>query len=908
MLRLGLDLGTNSIGWVLYQLGDDGEPEGLVDGGVLVHPDGRNPRDRASNAAERRGKRGPRRNRDRMLRRRRRVARLLRGLGLLPEGDEERRASRNLDPLRLRAEALDWPLAPHELGRALLAFADRRGFKSNRQADGGEDGAIRRETGELRRRIEQSGARTLGEFLWRRRRRGEPVRARPTGDKNSPYAGLYPERAMVERELDAIREAQAPYHRNVAPDDWDQIIDALLFQRPLRPVERGTCTLMPDEPRAYRAEPLFQRFRIWQEVLNLEVATPGDAFRPLEAKEREQVVDKLLGSPQRSFDQIVADADLPDGTRVNLRTTAREKLDGDLTARVLRARKCFGRRGWERLSLDEQQALVGRLIKDEDHDALVDWLRDEHELDEDAAEAVASARLPQGTGNLSTAAIQRLLPHMQAGMRYHEAVEAAGLGHHSDMRGSGDRDRLPYYGEALQRAVAGGGKTDGNDVERWGRVANPTVHIALGQVRRLFNAITETHGKPAEIVVELARELKQNERERIDYQQRQNKNRERNERLRELAAAAGHPDPSPQDMRKLRLWDEQGEPNARVCPFTGTPLSIGRVLSGETEVEHLLPYSRSLDNSMNNTVVAMQAANREKGNRTPFEAWGHDRERYDDILARARLLPPGKQWRFEEGAMERWESSRDFLDRQLQENAYLARLIREYLEVAVAPNRIWVTPGRMTAMLRRGWGLNSILSGAGNDRKNRDDHRHHLVDAAVIGMTSRSLLNRVARASGRGDDPDASVIGTVEPPWEGFRQDVASLVERCTVRHRPDHFTPKPGGTTGSLHNDTAYGIVRDADGEMQCDERGNVLLVETKPLDALDARKLETIRDPGLRERLRALWERVDADEAGESASAQWQHFVKRARKEHGVRRVRVLVRLGEDSLAFIRDKSDRV
>ena len=201
MLRLGLDMGTNSIGWALYRLdaGERPDPEALIDGGVLIHPDGRNPRDRSSNARTRREKRGPRRNHDRMLRRRRRVASLLRRHGLLPDGEAARRASRNLDPLQLRAEALDRALAPHEIGRALLSFADRRGFKSNRRTDGGEDGAIRKDTGELRRRMAQSGARTLGEFLWRRHRRGKTVRARP--DTDGGYGGLYPDRAMIKHEL-----------------------------------------------------------------------------------------------------------------------------------------------------------------------------------------------------------------------------------------------------------------------------------------------------------------------------------------------------------------------------------------------------------------------------------------------------------------------------------------------------------------------------------------------------------------------------------------------------------------------------------------------------------------------------------------------------------------------------------
>ena len=917
MLRLGLDLGTNSIGWALYRLDDSEPPEPveLVAGGVLIHPDGRSPQSRASNAAERRSKRGPRRNRDRMLRRRRRVARLLRGRGLLPEGEEVRAALRNLDPLRLRAEALDRPLTPHELGRVLLSFADRRGFKSNRKTDGGEDGAIRKDADEIGRRMAQSGARTLGEYLWRRRRRGETIRARPDAARTrrgeSLYDALYPDRAMVKHELDVIRDAQGQHHPAIAPGDWDEVIDTLLYQRPLRPVERGRCTLLPEEPRAYKAHPLFQHFRIREDVMNIEVAPPGEQGRPLTDEEREWLVARLLGIKERTFDQVVAELGLPEGTRVNLRSPARDKIDGDQTAAKLRARKRFGK-DWSKLSLERQQEVVERLLEDEDADGLKDWLGAEFGLDDKAAASVASTPLPLGTGRLSTAAITRILPSMCRGLRYHDAVQEAGLGHHSDLRGDGGVDRLPYYGEALERHVTGGRPDGCSDVERYGRVANPTVHIALGQVKRLFNAIADRHGKPAEVVVELARELKQNERQRLDYQRGQRENRERNERLREVAAQDGHENPSPLDMRKLRLWDEQGPPNGRVCPFTGEPLSVERVLSDATEIEHILPYSRSLDNGMNNTVIAMRAANREKRDRTPFEAWGRDRERYDAILARARLLPPGKQWRFDEDAMERLERDRDFLDRQLNENSYLSRLVREYLEAAVAPNRIWVTPGRMTAMLRRGWGLNSILSGPGNDWKNRDDHRHHLIDAAVIGLTSRSLLNRVARASGRGGDPDASIIRAAEPPWEGFRADVARLVERCIVRHRPDHFTAtrdkrsrrRDGKdvTSGGLHNETSYGVV---DGP---DDKGQMTLVETKPLDALDAKKLEDIRDLSLRDRLRALWERVEAERANESAQVQWQHFADRARREQRVRRVRVLVRLGEDSLAFIRDGNGRV
>ncbi len=891
MLRLGLDLGTNSIGWVLYRL-HNGEPVELVDGGVLIHSDGRNPKNRASNAADRRSKRGPRRNRDRMLRRQRHVARLLHELDLLPKDEKTVAALRNRDPLQLRAEALDRQLSPHELGRVLLSFADRRGFKSNRKADGGEEGKIRQEVGELRGRIQQSNARTLGEYLWKRHRQGKTIRAR-LGN------GLYPDRAMIADELEVISKAQTPHHPKVKPENWDAVINALLFQRPLRPVERGNCTLIPEEKRAYKAHPIFQRFRIWQEVLNIEVATPGDGFRPLSIKERERVVAKLLSSKERKFEQIVVDAGLPEGTQVNLRSEAHEKLDGDLTANKLGHKKCFGKK-WHQFSLEQQQEVVERLLEIEDSLELENWLQDKFDLSEESVEAIATARLTQGrltqgTGNLSIAAIERLLPHLQNGLPYHEAVSAAGLGHHSDLRGDGSMDRLPYYGAVLERHVLGG-KSDGrSEQERYGRIANPTVHIALGQVRRLFNAIAEQYGKPDEVVIELARELKQSDKQRSDYERKQAENRKRNDHLRSLAADAGNSDPSAHDMRKLRLWDEQGPINSRVCPFTGQTLSIEMVLSNATDIEHLLPYSRSLDNSMNNKVVAMQAANREKGNRTPFEAWGHDHNRYNAILSRVRLLPKAKQRRFEEDAMENWETDNRFLDRQLNENSYLSRVTRQYLEAVVAPNCIWVTPGKMTAMLRHRFGLNGILSAQGDNKKNRDDHRHHMVDAAVIGLTSRSQLQRVARATGRGDDGE-TVLEELKPPWADFRSDLEALVERCIVRHRPDHFQPVRGNTTGSLHNETAYGII---DGP---DEKGQMTLVETKPLNSLTPEKLDDIRDRALRDRLKALWVQVEGE------GGTWNTFAEYAKKELNVKRVRVKLRLSQDSLAFIHDASGRI
>ena len=129
-------------------------------------------------------------------------------------------------------------------------------------------------------------------------------------------------------------------------------------------------------------------------------------------------------------------------------------------------------------------------------------------------------------------------------------------------------------------------------------------------------------------------------------------------------------------------------------------------------------------------------------------------------------LKRNKSWRFAPDAMEKFKSeNRDFLDRQLNETRHLARVAKTYLSVSP---QVWVVTGSLTAMLRGKWGLNSILEGG--NRKNRDDHRHHAIDAFTIGCISRGLLNAVSRNAGRAEEADAErILGDIPEPFENFR-------------------------------------------------------------------------------------------------------------------------------------------
>ena len=251
--RLGLDLGTNSIGWAALRLDENDAPCGILDMGVRVFPDGRNPQDKQSLAVQRRVPRGQRRRRDRYLQRRADLLDALVACGLMPPDENARKVVEQLDPYKLRTRALDRPLRPFELGRALFHLNQRRGFKSNRKADedSDESGAVKDAAEKLSKQMTASRTRTLVDFLYSQRRAGKAIRFRNLSATGNARYEFYPTREMLADEFDLIRAVQAP-HQTLRDDQWDSLRDITLYQRPLKPVDPGWCLLEAGERRPGR--------------------------------------------------------------------------------------------------------------------------------------------------------------------------------------------------------------------------------------------------------------------------------------------------------------------------------------------------------------------------------------------------------------------------------------------------------------------------------------------------------------------------------------------------------------------------------------------------------------------------------------------------------------------------------
>ena len=861
--RLGLDLGTNSIGWCLLDLDGEGNPTAILKTGVRIFSDGRDKQSKISLKATRRAARSARRRRDRFIQRQNHLINALVKFGFMPKDAAERQSLAFKDPYPIRKQALDAETDPFDMGRAFFHLNQRRGFKSNRKSADNEAGVVKESIAKLEKMLAETGARTIGEFLADRLEKGETVRIRNLGREAKKLYEFYPNRAMLEKEFDTLWEKQQGFHPDIYTHQaYKTIKDAIFFQRPLRPQEVGRCPFFPDKKRIAKALPSFQRFRIYHELSNLAwIDRYGHAHRINESRSlRDSLFNELEHKTELKFDKMrkilkkqgIVDYDVD----FNLESTRQDRLLGNKTSYAMRHTKRMGA-DWDELSEDKQDELVLLLLdaKKEDEEVAQILNKTYGIRDDSKIETCLNVPLPAGHGNLSKKAINQILPILreQENLMYHEAVEKAGLGEHNlDDPNAPLHDKLEYYGKALTGDVIGGtGKPEDakNDEKYYGTITNPSVHIALNQVRAVVNELIERFGKPDEISLEIGRDLPLGAERRNKLETEQKEGLKKNIRAREEILKHGLQN-SRKNRQKFQLWEQLAkDPTERCCPFTGKVISIAKLFSADVEIEHLLPFSDTLDDSMANKTVCFREANREKGKRSPYEAFGHSPDGYDwqGILERTKNLPKSKKWRFLPDAMTQYEAEGGFLERQLNDTRYISRYTRKYLSTIVPENKIWVVTGRLTALLRGHWGLNSILSGHNSEddkpaKKSRDDHRHHAVDAVVVGMTSRGMLQSVSRAARRSEELDIARLfegkGSIDP-WDGFRDEVKEHIDAIIVSHRARKTIQ------GRLHKDTAYGLI-------DYRSKGTSQVVHKVPVESFSKEgDIEKIRDDIIRKAL---------------------------------------------------------
>ena len=844
---LGIDLGANSVGTALifpalqevrftgvriFPISGGNEPGAFGDG-----------KDKPANQ-DRRDARQQRKQTDRRKRRQLKVFHLLQRYSLLPAGDanasilaldrelQRKYSQSSIVPYFLRAKALDEKLEVHELGRALFHLAQRRGFLSNRKMapKGDEDlGLIKGAIEGLEREIRNAGKRTLGEFFASLDPHENSIRNHIT--HNSKH---YTHRSMFEHEFSAIWQAQAAHHPHLlTAERFAELHHAMFYQRPLKDQSDlvGDCELEKNSKRAPMRLIAVQHFRLLTAMNNLRLITEAGNERPFTQEERAKLLAMATFEQKVTYANIKKHLGLPKATKFTQEEGGETKLLGNLT--VARLAEIFNLR-WQDLSADEQNDLVEDVGDGKRHptdESLYACAREKWGLSEEQAKQIERTRLQDGYFSISLPAVEKMMPLLEQGIAYSQARRIA---YPEQFAAASPLPLLPPVKCALPE------------------VRNPIVLRALTELRKTVNAIVRRHGLPEFIHIELARDLKKSRDQRMKDTAKNRDLEKQRDQARGALQAHGIPSPSRRDIEKYRLYEEC----RHECPYTGKTISLNSLFGAnpQFDVEHIVPFSRSLDDSYFNKTLCHREANHEKGNRTPWEAFGGSSQ-WDQMLAAVKKFNnSSKMQRFVMTETDTAKLLEEFSTRQLNDTRYASKLAAKYLGMlyggkvdAGGTLRVITCAGGVTAFLRQKWDLNRILNE--KPEKSRDDHRHHAVDAVAIAMASQGQVKALADAARRANAEGHRRFGSFAYPWPEFTDCVREKIASTVVSLRPVRTLQ------GAFHDETLYSRARkEADGREYVHVR--------KRVDSLTSEAaIEEIVDPTVRAAVREKFLEVSKD-----------------------------------------------
>lgn len=717
-------------------------------------------------------------------------------------------------------------------------------------------------------------------------------------------------------EFEQIWETQAKYHKELTPELKDEIRNIIIFyQRPLKSkkgmldlctFERWQTEVMEDGKKKTktigrkvcpRSSPLFQEFKIWSTINNLMVEEKDTRnVYALDKDEKEKVFHELTYKEKMKKNEILK---LLYGKKASHYDLNYAELDGNKTITALY--KAFltivtmsghGEYELSKISADDAITVVSQVfealgintgilsfdssLSDQEfeqqpvyllwhmlysyegddsnsgNETLINNLCKKYGFEREYAALLANVTFMDDYSNLCTKAMRKILPFLKEGCTYDKACYEAGYNHseRSLTREQLDNKELVDHLELLPRNA----------------LRNPIVEKILNQMINVVNEVTATYGKPDEIRIEMARELKNSAKERENMTKAINSANALNEQLRkEIEEKFGIQHVSKNDLVRYKLYLELKD-NGFKTLYSNTYIPQEKLFTKEFDIEHIIPQARLFDDSFANKTLELRSINLEKSNKTAFdyvlEKYGE--EGAEEYKKRVEgYYREGKISQTKRNNLLRKESEipEDFIDRDLRNSQYIAKKAREILEQMV--REVVPTTGSITDRLRQDWQLVNVMQELNwekydrlgltytfQDKDNhtvkrikdwtkRNDHRHHAMDALTIAFTKRQFiqyLNNLNACSNQSESIKSIEREYTERidgkrrfkspiPLDEFRREARKHLEDILVSikaknkvmtwninrtrckdglNKKAQLTPR-----GQLHNETIYGHTR---------------------------------------------------------------------------------------------------
>ena len=766
MYRLGLDVGIKSVGWCVLECDENGEPIQINALNSRIFDAAEQPKTGASLAEPRRNARGLRRRIRRKSFRLERIRKLFseNGIELFETQDDLiclKDEYKNLDVVKLRSDALDKKLTEAEFARVLYSLARHRGFKSNKSegAKDSDEGKLLSSIRESEEEMRESGMRTRGEQLYKK----YLMEGKPVHNKGGDYS-MCVSRDILVKEIELLFEKQKEFGNNFATDEnKEKYLNIFLSQRNFdEGPGKGSqytgshdvkkCEIYRDEDVAAKGTYTSEWATIYQKINNLSIICGGDRRR-LSNEERQIAVELAKKVDKVSYKAFRKAIKLDDDYRFSAlnysekKKQGKKKNEGESKSDVVEINDVV-----DSLACEDKGEFITAKNSNKIVKALNDNLKSDIELIDEIAEictkyksenlfrnAIAESKLiggrldeetieklskidMKGYGHLSLHVLREILPYLEEGMVYSDAMQKAGHNHSEH-----NFEKQKYLGTKEVYDVIGG-------------VTSPVVKRALSQTVKVIDAVIRQYGSPYAINIELARDMSMTKDERDKLKKENDARAAKNEAIRENIAKL-NAKPTATNVLKYKLYEEQDHK----CAYSMETLDINHLFEdGYYEIDHIIPYSRSFDDSFNNKVLVLKRENQNKRNSTPVEYFERIGRDYDEVLAFWKAVYQKRNRKKLEFLQKKEINESEWKNRALNDTRYasrmLANLIKDYLlfdeKSKDKYGRVETVKGAITSYLRRFWGVQKIRE---------DGDKHHAVDAAIIACVTPKTKNKIER-------------------------------------------------------------------------------------------------------------------------------------------------------------------
>lgn len=730
-------------------------------------------------------------------------------------------------------------------------------------------------------------------------------------------------------EFEKIWETQAKFHPELTLPLKEEIRDIVIFYQRKLKTQKGLISICEFENReiitkdnkkkkvglkvAPKSSPLFQEFKIWQVLNNIEIKD-SESKRWLDLEEKERIfsevnikgnvsgqkVLELVGFKNKDVrikfrtvegnrtNQLLYDAYLKileiesynvfdlvhDSSKKDEAKVAELSVDASEVKSAIKS--VFKDLQINTGILDFDAELLGKEFENQPsyqlwhllysyegddsasgNEKLYELLEKKFGFKKEHSQILANISFPQDYGSLSSKAMRRIYPYIKEN-KYDEACALANYRH----------SRSSLKKEELDSRVL----KDKLDILPKNVLRNPVVEKILNQMINLVNSVILEYGKPDEIRIELARELKKNAAERADMTKSINETTLLHQKYAEtLRKEFGISRPSRNDIIRYKLYLELAA-NGFKDLYTDEKIEKDNLFTKKYDIDHIIPQSRFFDDSFSNKVLVPRGANLNKGNLTACDYLGNSgTERVEKFFCVIKELYEKKaisKAKYEKLQKKGTEIGDGFIERDLRDSQYIAKKAKEIL--SEISNSVVSTTGQITDRLREDWnlvntmkelnlekfkklGLTEVVTNSKGEEKEaiidwtkRNDHRHHAMDALTVAFTTHNHIQYLNYLSARKNENHKKhiIISNIEKlitkefekkngrkekrfiaPISNLRQEAKKHLEEILISHKTKNkvvtkninkikkngaVLPKVELTPrGQLHKETVYGSAK---------------------------------------------------------------------------------------------------